>query len=226
VEAASAMAVDCGRRELGGMDESPTRAGYVDRSESFARALGFHVTQQMARRELPVPLPPEQLAAWEASARGRPPGYTMLTFHDRWPDAFMADRCEFGRRMSTDAPLGDQELDEEVWDEARVRKIEEVLAAMGRAKVTTAARHDVSGRLVGFTEIAVPLGAPESSWQHDTLVLREHRGHGLGFAMKLANLGEVLKAHPRVRSVNTWNAVENEPMIAVNEEMGFELVAI
>ena len=27
-----------------------------------------------------------------------------------------------------------------------------------------------SGRLVGFTEVVVPLGAPESAWQHDTLV--------------------------------------------------------
>ncbi len=226
VEAASSFAVETGRSELGGMDESPRRRGYIDTAEPFARFLGFDAAQQMARRELEVPLAPETLAALQASPRARPAGYTMLTFHDRWPDALIADRCEFGRRMSTDAPMGEQALDEEVWDEARVRKIEEVLAAMGRAKVSTAARHDVSGRLVGFTEVAVPLGAPESSWQHDTLVLREHRGHGLGFAMKLANVEAVVTSHPEVRRICTWNAVENEPMIAVNEEMGFELTAL
>ena len=53
-----------------------------------------------------------------------PAGYSLLTFADRWPDEFLADRCELGRRMSTDVPVGEQELDEEVWDEARVRALE------------------------------------------------------------------------------------------------------
>ena len=62
--------------------------------------------------------------------------------------------------MSTDVPVGEQELDEEVWDEGRVRALEAGLAAQDRAKVTTAARHDATGRLVGYTEVVVPLGAP------------------------------------------------------------------
>jgi GNAT superfamily N-acetyltransferase len=137
----------------------------------------------------------------------------------------VADRCELGRRMSTDIPMGEQELDEEVWDEARVRQIEAAFAAQNRAKLITVARHDDSGRLAGFTEIAVPLGAPESVWQHDTLVMREHRGHGLGFAMKVANLRALEREFPSAQSISTWNAAENTPMIAVNDEMGFEVVA-
>jgi GNAT superfamily N-acetyltransferase len=78
---------------------------------------------------------------------------------------------------------------------------------------------------VAFTEIAVPLGAPESSWQHDTLVIREHRGHGLGFATKVVNLAAVTAAYPAIRTISTWNAAENEHMIAVNEALGFEVVA-
>ena len=99
------------------------------------------------------------------------------------------------------------------------------MAAQNRAKVSTAARHFASGHVVGYTEVVVPLGAPESAWQHDTLVVREHRGHGLGLAMKVANLWALLERHPAVRSINTWNAEDNAPMIAVNEEMGFEPVA-
>jgi hypothetical protein len=127
--------------------------------------------------------------------------------------------------MSTDVPMGEQELEAEAWDEERVRALEAFLAAQNRAKVTTAARHDATGRLVAFTELVVPLGAPESSWQHDTLVLREDRGHGLGFAVKVANLWAVMERHPAVRSINTWNAADNEHMIAVNDAMGFEVVA-
>jgi RimJ/RimL family protein N-acetyltransferase len=179
----------------------------------------------MVRRGLSLPLDPAHADALRHRAEASPAGYSLLTFPDRWPDAFLADRCELGRRMSTDVPVGEQQLDEEEWDEARVRAIEARLAAQDRAKVTTAARHDATGRLVGFTEVVVPLGAPESSWQHDTLVMREHRGHGLGLAMKVANLWAVTERHPRVRTISTWNAGENAPMIAVNEKMGFAVEA-
>jgi GNAT superfamily N-acetyltransferase len=71
----------------------------------------------------------------------------------------------------------------------------------------------------------VPRGASELVWQHDTLVTREHRGHGLGFAMKVANLAALEQRFAAARCVSTWNAAENAPMIAVNDEMGFEVAA-
>ena len=179
----------------------------------------------MVRRGLRVPLRPAHARALRVDPRVSPPGYSLLTFFDRWPGAYLGDRCELGRRMSTDAPAGDRALEEEVWDAARVRTLEAGLAAQHRGKVTTAARHDVSGRLVAFSEVVVPLGAPASAWQHDTLVLREHRGHGLGFAVKVANLWAVLERYPAVRTISTWNAADNRHMIAVNEALGFEVVA-
>jgi GNAT superfamily N-acetyltransferase len=225
VAEAARLARQAGRRELGGMDEVPVRPGYESASAAFAGRLGFAPAQHMVKRELRVPLSPDHMLALTLDPRSSPPGYSLITFADRWPDAFIEDRCEFGRRMSTDAPLGDQERDEEVWDEARVRHIEVSLAAQNRAKITTAAVHDATRRLVAFTEIAVPLGAPESSWQHDTLVIREHRGHSLGFATKATNLAAVMAAYPAIRRISTWNAAENTYMIAVNDAMGFEVVA-
>lgn len=225
VEAAEGLARESGRTELGGMDETPTRAGYVDNAGPFTRRLGFSVALRMVRRGLTVPLDADHADALRHHPKASPAGYSLLTFTDVWPDEFLADRCELGRRMSTDVPVGDQELEEEVWDGARVRAIEAGFAAQDRAKVTTAARHDATGRLVGYTEVVVPLGAPESSWQHDTLVMREHRGHGLGLAMKVANLWAVMERHSGVRTISTWNADENAPMIAVNEEMGFTVEA-
>jgi len=216
-----------GRTELGGMDEMPVRADHTafeDAAGPLARRHGFALVQTMVRRELRLPLSPRHARALLDNPKSRPPGYALITFLDRWPDELVADRCELGRRMSTDVPMGAQELDEEVWDEARVRQSEAAFAAQNRAKVITVARDDGSGRLAGFTEIAVPLGAPESVWQHDTLVVREHRGHGLGFAMKLANMAALEQRFPAARGVSTWNAAENAPMIAVNDEMGFEVV--
>jgi GNAT superfamily N-acetyltransferase len=197
----------------------------VDRAGPFARRLGFAPAQRMVRRRLTLPLDLKHREALRNHPKTSPEGYTLLTFEDRWPDEFIADRCELGRRMSTDVPMGEQELDEEAWDEARVRGLEDFLATQNRAKVTTAARDDASGHVVAFTELVVPRGAPASAWQHDTLVMREHRGHGLGLAMKVANLFAVIERHPAVRWINTWNAEENGPMIAVNDEMGFEVVS-
>jgi GNAT superfamily N-acetyltransferase len=225
VDAAERIAAGTGRTELGGMDETPVLPGYVDRAAPFARALGFEPAQRMVRRRLDLPLDAVHEDALRQNPKVSPEGYTLLTFEDRWPDDSLADRCELGRRMSTDVPVGDQELDEEVWDAGRVRNLEAALAAQNRSKVITAARDDARGRVIAFTELVVPLGAPESAWQHDTLVLREHRGHGLGFAMKVANLFAVTARHPDVRWINTWNAEENGPMIAVNDEMGFEVVS-
>jgi GNAT superfamily N-acetyltransferase len=225
VGAAEAIARDTGRRELGGMDEIPVRAGWEDVARPFAEHLGFAPAMPMARRELPLPLAPAHRASLLADRRADPAGYFMITFVDRWPDEFMAARCELGRRMSTDIPMGDQELDEEVWDEARVRQIEALLASQGRTKFSTAARHDATGDLVAFTELVVSRERPEFAWQHDTLVIREHRGHGLGFATKLANVVRLVDAYPGVRALSTWNAGDNEHMIAINEAMGFDVVA-
>jgi GNAT superfamily N-acetyltransferase len=221
---AERTAARASRTELGGPDESPTREDYVDCAGPFARRLGFEPAQRIVHRRLSVPLPAEHEEALLRHPKASPTGYTLLTF-ERWPDEYFEDRCELGRRMSTDAPVGDLELDEEVWDAQRLRDLQANLAAQNRAIMITAARDEESGRLVGFTEVAIPLGAPESAYQWDTLVLREHRGHGLGFAMKLANLRATLARHPGVRRINTENAEDNTPMIAINDEMGFEEVA-
>jgi GNAT superfamily N-acetyltransferase len=225
VEEAARQAGASGRTKLGGMDETPVRPRFVDAAGPFARHLGFSVVQRMVRRRLTLPLDAARADALRRAPKATPPGYALVSFWDRWPDEDMEDRCEFGRRMATDVPSGALDLDEEEWDEPRVRALEASLAAQNRAKVITAARHLTSGRLVAFTEIAVPLGAPESVWQHDTLVIREHRGYGLGFAVKVANLWALGERHPEVRAVNTWNDETNAHMIAVNDEIGFAVVS-
>ena len=62
---------------------------------------------------------------------------------------------------------------------------------------------------------------PERAYQWGTLVLAEHRGHRLGMLVKLAALRALQAASPSTRSVSTWNAEGNTPMIAVNEALGF-----
>ncbi len=192
----------------------------------FAEHHGFSVAQVNARRELTLPLSANVLERLEIEEqRAKDAGYDLMAWTGPWPDEFVEDRLEFGRRMSTDVPRGETGLEEEVWDEARLRAGEARVVAENRTMVISVAQDRSTGRLVAFTEIAVPLGVPEFAYQHDTLVLVEHRGHGLGLAVKLCNLRAVAQYSPRTTHISTWNATDNPWMIAVNEALGCELIA-
>jgi RimJ/RimL family protein N-acetyltransferase len=145
--------------------------------------------------------------------------YDVVTWRDRTPDALLEDRALLERRMTTDAPHGDLPVAEEDWDGERVREYEASHVARGRTVLSAGAVTD--GRLVGFTDLQVPLAQPQRAHQAGTLVLREHRGHRLGARMKVAVLRELAAAFPDVRRISTYNAEDNAPMVAVNEALGF-----
>jgi hypothetical protein len=59
-----------------------------------------------------------------------------------------------------------------------------------------------------------------------TLVRRDHRGHRLGSAVKVANLEALQRDRPDVTTVETQNAEQNPWMVSINERLGFEPVAV
>lgn len=61
----------------------------------------------------------------------------------------------------------------------------------------------------------------EFAFQQDTLVAAEHRGHGLGLRVKLANLDALAARNPALRRIHTQNAQENGPMLAINDALGY-----
>src|SRR3712207_1097885 len=141
--------------------------------------------------------------------------------HTRYWRDWSSDVCSsdlvLERRMTTDAPHGDLPVTEEHWDGERIREYEALHVARGRTVLSAGAVRD--GRLVGFTDLQVPLARPERANQAGTLVLREHRGHRLGARMKVAVLRELAVALPAVRRISTYNAEHNAPMVSVNEEL-------
>ena len=50
---------------------------------------------------------------------------------------------------------------------------------------------------------------------------REHRGHRLGVAVKVANLRLLQRERPDITRLTTYNAEVNSHMIGVNEALGF-----
>ena len=177
------------------------------------------------RRVLDVAAPePAGLADLAAAAAGVAKDYSLVQWVGRAAEPDLEDLTELMAMMSTDAPQGELDVEPEVWDVARYLANQDDAEARGRRRYAVAARDEVTGRLVGFTDIGVNLAAPAVGYQWDTLVRRDHRGHRLGLLMKLANLRQLRAQSPQTRYLNTWNAVSNTPMVSVNEALGYRPV--
>ncbi|HVE98369.1 MAG TPA: GNAT family N-acetyltransferase [Mycobacteriales bacterium] len=125
-----------------------------------------------------------------------------------------------------DAPRQELDWEDQIITADMVRAIDETTARRREDRWTTCARHARSGRLVAMTDIIGPLHWPEWAIQDDTVVLREHRGHGLGRWIKAANLARMAADRPTAVGIETWNAVTNAHMLAINEAMGFRAVCL
>ncbi|NNM46638.1 GNAT family N-acetyltransferase [Knoellia koreensis] len=201
------------------MAESQWREDGEDSAAAFATSHGYAAAQTVLRSSLA--LPADSAALGELAAGGEPAAYTLRNVVGPLPDELLAARAELSRRMSTDIPLGDLVLEEEVWDEARVREQYDRIEAMGRTAIDTYAVHAATGDVVGYTQVQVSRNEPRIAYQQDTLVMREHRGHALGLRMKAANTLAVMEVSPDSQVIRTWNADDNTHMLAVNRRVGY-----
>ena len=82
--------------------------------------------------------------------------------------------------------------------------------------------HEKTDSVAGLTEVVVPAQHPTRADQYDTIVVPDHRGYGIDRALKARMLFELRSAEPDLLEVQTWNAPDNEAMLKVNAELGFE----
>ncbi|MEE1620580.1 GNAT family N-acetyltransferase [Zafaria sp. Z1313] len=188
----------------------------------FARSLGMELKQVERVSRMDLPRPAGLLEDLEARARAASEEeYDVVSWVGRVPEDAVEDYCRMVERMDVDPPLGGLEWEESVWDEARLRTAEDRDERRDNELVTTCAVHRASGDLVAFTVLLVMREKPTVAYQEDTLVMGGHRGHRLGMLVKTVNLKRTLEAFPHVGRVYTWNAEENEHMLAINVAMGF-----
>jgi GNAT superfamily N-acetyltransferase len=185
---------------------------------AFARALGFEVVHQEDHQALRLPLPNAQLAGLPTGVEG----YELITWGQRCPDDLVQAYAEMHTRMGQDAPSGDIDFEPATIDVTRIREGEE-RTAEAYAQIVAAARRTSDGVFGGYTLVYLPHG-DDYVVQDDTLVMPDHRGHGLGMALKAKVLRLLAEHHPDRRVVHTWNGTGNEPMLRINRELGFRPV--
>ena len=191
--------------------------------EAFARALGarYRMTGLFSALRLDE-MPPGLLAGLQAKAESASPGYTLLTWDGAVPEDQL-DPVAGLYQAEEDAPRSAGE-EPQRWDAARVRADELRVADQGLRSYTVAARADPGADMAAITQLGVDPAVPGWALQQLTAVIRPHRGHRLGLRVKVAMLELLAQREPQVTRILTHNVQGNEHMIAINTELGFEVL--
>ncbi|GAB3414555.1 GNAT family N-acetyltransferase [Flindersiella endophytica] len=190
---------------------------------AFATKRGFTCRNNEIRRQLAMPVATDHLDKLAAKAAERAGDYRLVLWTGACPDEYASQYAQLKGLLMTEAPIGALDYEAEQWDVERLREGEAELVAQGRTAYTAVALA-ADGSVAAHTQAVVPSAEPGRAYQWDTLVLPEHRGHRLGLALKVANLRALQAEHPEIERITTWNAEQNGPMVAVNVELGFEIV--
>jgi GNAT superfamily N-acetyltransferase len=215
---AAERAVSNGRSALGG-DALQGSAG-----ASFAVRAGASAGLVEARRvQVLDKIPAGRIASLREQAAQAAVGYSTVTWNGRTPEEYLDRYAEVENAMA-DAPSAEGE-EPRIWDAARVREqIDDNRERKGRHVYTLAALHEASGEMAAVTAVELDQDNPEWGHQLLTAVVRKHRGHRLGLLVKTAMLDWLAEAEPSIGRIVTGNAAVNRWMIAINTDLGYELL--
>jgi RimJ/RimL family protein N-acetyltransferase len=210
------LALDAGR-PLFGMD------GWDgDAALGFAAATGYGRKSAEIRRMQVVADAPDPTPIRDEAQR-HAMDYDLVRIEGYSPDDLLPGLVEITAAIN-DAPFDDLDYEDEVFSEERVRAYERAQIESGFRFRRIVARHRPTGDLAGHTVVVVDEEQPTIAEQHDTSVVRAHRGHRLGLLLKAEMLLWLAEAEPQLARIYTWNAESNGPMIAVNDRLGYRPV--
>ncbi len=195
-----------------------------DACTGFAARHGFERKSQAIMRRLdPQRLDRDLLAKQIAEAEQAAAGYELVRVFGRTPEELLEQASEITGAIN-DAPTDDLDIEDSLFSVERLREYEDSNLKSGRP-YTIYARHTATGELAGKTIVLVRSDDATLANQHDTSVVRDHRGHRLGLLLKADMLRWLAEAEPQVEHIDTENAESNDHMIAVNEQLGFVVLA-
>lgn len=216
---AARRAAENGRAGLGGWAFLGTG------SEEFARRGGSSATSLVGvRRILRLgALPDGRIARLRATAAKAAGAYTLTSWSGPAPDEKL-DQVTSVFNALNDAPHAEGH-ERTTYDAQRIRdEIDAPRAALGLRVYSFAALHEVTGEMAALTQVEVEQEFPGWANQHMTAVTRSHRGHRLGLLVKTAMLEWLATAEPQLENIVTGNAASNDHMIAINEQLGYEVL--
>ncbi len=190
----------------------------------FAQAHGFiRGSQAINRRQVLASIDRNLVRGRAEEAAAAASAYELVRLEGRTPESLRDDVAVMTAAIN-DAPTDDLDIEDELFPPQRLKAYEDAQLARGQRLYRLVARHRESGVLAGHTIVAVETGRPTIGHQHDTSVVREHRGHRLGLLLKTAMVLWLDELEPQLETIDTWNAESNDHMIGVNELLGYQVL--
>ena len=210
-----------GRRTL--LAECATTDGADNDGTRFAAAHGFSVANREETKVVSLREAPASWAPLDAEAAARLGDHRIVTVRGAIPDEYVEGYCAMVSEFVGLIPLGDIELEKVDFTPDRLRRQEERAVAQGRDTITAIGlAPDDTPCATSFLNLVS--SRPERAYIGITMVLPDHRGHGLGLGVKLATHRALMAAYPGCEQVATGNASANTHMNAINERMGYRVL--
>lgn len=197
----------------------------IPHSQAFAKSIGAdRASAEVKRRQHVMRHDADRRGHHLSLAETGAADYELLRMPETIPDHMMPAVVEMAAAIN-DAPTDDLDVEDEVYTPERMLGYRESQRAHRRRTYQLVARQVSSGVLAGHTVVGVESEQPWYGHQFDTSVLADHRGKRLGLLLKIGMLSWLAEAEPQLRVIDTWNAASNHHMIAVNQILGYEVVA-
>ena len=210
-----------GRRVLAGEVFAPV--GGTSPALAFAEHHGFGVVMEDGMKVVDIPGTRDTWGELAAECAPYHRDYELRTVWGPLPDDLVGGFVAIQNMFISEAPSGDADVEDEVWDEARLRGIEARAEAARRRDARTFALAS-GGEVAALTEAFVNETVPHRGLQSGTLVVPAHRGHRLGLAIKVANQRAMAERFPELEWLMTGNADVNVHMNAINDRLGYRVV--
>jgi GNAT superfamily N-acetyltransferase len=191
--------------------------------EAFAAAAGATPGLVDVRRvQYLAKIEAGKIAELRRSAARAAAGYSLVNWAGDVPERYLGPLAHVVNAFE-DAPR-DENVQPATWDADRLRERTGAHVRAGLLRNhSVAAVHDATGEMAAYTGVIVDPEAPSWGFQELTAVTRPHRGHRLGLLVKTAMLELLAEAEPQLEFIMTGNAAANDHMIAVNEQLGYEV---
>jgi GNAT superfamily N-acetyltransferase len=204
---------------FGGWDAKATRgfaAAFDYPLASVAVARLQHLTGSVDERA--------RFAVLRADAERFSEDYDLVRISGRTPAQYEQALVDV-TAVINDAPTDDLVYEAEVFEVARVQAYETAQIDSGRRFRRILAVERATGVVAGHTVVVVDAEQPAYGEQHDTAVVRAHRGHRLGLRLKSEMLCWLADEEPQLRRLQTENAESNDSMIGINELLGYQIAS-
>jgi GNAT superfamily N-acetyltransferase len=189
----------------------------------FVEKFGFrYASHDARRRQLLADVDQSEVQRLWALAETTAADYCLERLQPPIADDVLGELVEVTAAIN-DAPMGALTYEDEKFDGQRLADFETAVKGRGEREYRVLARQRKTGEVGGHTMVAVHPLRPEVGGQADTAVARQHRGHRLGLLLKIDMMHWLADVEPQLKIIETWNNVDNNFMINVNEALGYRL---